>query len=934
MGFHASCPGCGESIRPDEKLAGRQVRCAKCGEVFRVPAIAKVPEESEQVSSKPIRPSAPAETAGPGEILDVLPVESDAKSVRRKQSTQKQTSRIPVLLLVAGGAALLLLVGIGVAAWMYLQGSTRDSKQILGDATPAKGLDELKAATAFVKVSAGPVRTTGSGFLIRVVEDTGYVVTNAHVVDPRDGPRAAPGAAGPAGPPPEITLVFHSGTKQERSYRGQLVAQDTERDLAVLKITGAANLPRPLDITGAPELVETLPVTVFGFPFGEALGLHEGNPAITVSKGSVSSIRRDKRDRIVGVQIDGALNPGNSGGPVVDSEGRLVGVAAATIRGAHIGLAIPGSELSRMLEGSVGNVRATVSSVAGANAVVQVEVALVDPLGHVQSVTLHYARSDLVRETPQENKDGEWPELPEAQRVALRLDGRRALGSFVILATDASKAFTFQATFVNDAGRTVHAPPVAVRMSTPATPVAVSPKPRPVSPGRPPVRERPKPVNPLPLAAAKPIKRPQPTAYQVHLPATDMEQAPLVGPVADMAMGGAGRYLVLRLANKKKLAVFDVQQGKVAKELSLQEETPHVAAGANRLIAIYPNAKQIQKWKLPGFEPEPLAPLPDALSSDTIHQVCMGSASAGPLFIYLHPQKQTLALNMDAMEASDVRWSHWGPTNAPGPMNMRPAPDGSLLAGWGGGWAGCGIATFSDGVQTGSHEDVPFWAADGAFASPSADARFIFTPGRVVNRGFSFPEVPEMQRATVVPATEPGFYVSLAGTCVLGSSPKFQAAGEVAVHADDRTRLFTLKGLDELKVKSDLPWDKRIFYYPCAGLLITLGGEKDKLLLRRIDLPGQLEKSGTDYLAVVSRPPVGKAGAKFSYRLDIRSAKGGIQAKLASGPEGLKVDQGGQVSWDVPAAFTEPEAEVLVTIRDAAGHELNHTFVIPIARPQ
>src|SRR5205085_9900747 len=111
------------------------------------------------------------------------------------------------------------------------------------------------------------------------------------------------------------------------------------------KVAGVANLPHPVELSQAANLKETLPVTVFGFPFGEALAIEAGNPSITVSKGSVSSVRRNHRDEVVAVQIDGALNPGNSGGPVVDAEGRLVGIAVATIRGANIGLAIPAGEL-------------------------------------------------------------------------------------------------------------------------------------------------------------------------------------------------------------------------------------------------------------------------------------------------------------------------------------------------------------------------------------------------------------------------------------------------------------------------------------------------------------------------------------------------------------------------------------------------------------
>ena len=271
--------------------------------------------------------------------------------------------------------------------------------------SPAALLEHLKSATIFVKVEGREIKATGSGFVVQVTGDTCYVVTNAHVIDPkieieirprqggfggmpgmpampsmprfgpgRSGfPRGPMGPMGPMGPrfgggPPQsgndeslkivvpmgdatISLVFWSGTRRERSHAAQVVASDRQRDLAVLKVTGCANPPRPIDLSQSPSLQETVPVFVFGFPFGDSLAMNKGNPAITVGKGSVSSIRRDERDELAYVQIDGALNPGNSGGPVVDSQGRLVGVAVKTIKGAGIGLAIPAGKLTGLLQG-------------------------------------------------------------------------------------------------------------------------------------------------------------------------------------------------------------------------------------------------------------------------------------------------------------------------------------------------------------------------------------------------------------------------------------------------------------------------------------------------------------------------------------------------------------------------------------------------------
>lgn len=205
------------------------------------------------------------------------------------------------------------------------------------DTIPPETLAKIKGATAFVKIVAGSGSGSGSGFVIKVEGQSAYVVTNHHVIEPRviqivGGMRRGP-FFGPWGPyfglTPRIiaqtmkdakaTVVLYSGTPKEESCPAEVLAADPDLDLAVLKVAGVKALPQPVDLDDDPKLTETMPVYVFGFPFGEVLATGKGNPAITIGKGSVSSLRLDERGELARVQIDGALNPGNSGGPVVDA---------------------------------------------------------------------------------------------------------------------------------------------------------------------------------------------------------------------------------------------------------------------------------------------------------------------------------------------------------------------------------------------------------------------------------------------------------------------------------------------------------------------------------------------------------------------------------------------------------------------------------------
>ncbi len=187
------------------------------------------------------------------------------------------------------------------------------------EAMPVETVAKVKDATTYIRTNVDANEdepsASGSGFVIGVDGTTGYIVTNAHVMT-----RTRRDSSGGGRPTAEV--YFRSGTKAETRAVAVAVAIEPERDLALLKVTNVPNLPAPIELDATAVPFETMTVYIFGFPFGEQLALGKGNPPVNVGRGQISSMRRNEKDQLTSILLDGALNPGNSGGPVVDAEGQ------------------------------------------------------------------------------------------------------------------------------------------------------------------------------------------------------------------------------------------------------------------------------------------------------------------------------------------------------------------------------------------------------------------------------------------------------------------------------------------------------------------------------------------------------------------------------------------------------------------------------------
>ena len=191
---------------------------------------------------------------------------------------------------------------------------------------------------------AGGIRAAGGGSAVVLTPD-GHLLTSAHVVEGSHGG----------------TALFLDG----RELEFRLVGADRLSDLAVVRVP--ANDLVPADLGDAARLRVGQLVVAVGTPLGFGGSVTAGvvsalGRSMTTRSGAVSRVVENV------IQTDAALNPGNSGGALADSAGRVVGVNTA-VAGVGLGLAVPIDDTTRRIIGTLlaeGRVRRAYLGLAGA----------------------------------------------------------------------------------------------------------------------------------------------------------------------------------------------------------------------------------------------------------------------------------------------------------------------------------------------------------------------------------------------------------------------------------------------------------------------------------------------------------------------------------------------------------------------------------------
>lgn len=843
---------------------------------------------------------------------------------------------------------------------------------VRGDLAPER-IRHAKRATALVEIPPGRVLMTPRGDRVVSQEksfgtafcidgNSGVFVTNAHVVD--------------AAVEKELTLVLDASEKDQRVVTARVVRSDKTLDLALLQVRQDKPIAA-LELDSSDDLMETQSVLAFGFPFGAKLSLEKDDyPSISVNVGRITSLRKRKGELEI-IQLDAALNPGNSGGPVLTATtGRVIGIVQSGVVGSGVNFAVPASRLHKLLakpEILFSEPTLTASNLHRPTKFELRLVSLAKPAPEyvvTAALTVGGSRREFpCRAGPKNTYWFETAPFPGAADGArLQVEARFARGSIRAVCGDRAMKLGGQdvsfseirqilggerSTAVLNDGRRIEIRPGELKPHRVdlgdlaldldlgrAQEVIVDRLDRPVR-----SVEYVLTVN----LNGEVLAKQEGSIPVAHVPTTNPTAPPTSAPVTRAAPVTGSPATTTRTTTTAPSPATQVGHLETSPfEVALPGTVDDVAAGASGrlLILRFGSLRKLAVFDVAAGKVVKLLPLvsEDAVFAATAEKLLVVACEQSIVQRWdlktLERETTTRLPDMDPVDHLAAGHSSSGPAmllvrgkpkfldiNTLKLLNItdnslpwmrgsvRASGDGTTFAGWATNTDPSGIRLMT---LSGNTLRCLYEHRRAHPLLPSHDGRFLFTADGIFSSDLK-PLTDAFRNVQCLPSYHPSFFMAL--------SAREPGSGgyrnlEVSLHSvSDRRLLTKLPTLAELRNPESIrgPFhpmsaDKFIHLIPQHKALVTLNAAADRLVVRRFDVGEALVRDGAAFLFVESLPPrTALRGEKWRYRPEVRSKRGGTRIAIDSCPAGMVLSDAGVLEWDVPTTQA-PDSKVSVIL--------------------
>ncbi|MCP5045989.1 MAG: serine protease, partial [bacterium] len=434
---------------------------------------------------------------------------------------------------------------------------------------------------------------------------------------------------------------------------------DKGKNLAILKIR-SWDSPEPLNEMRMPDIREAMTVHIFGFNARtRRFSSSRKNPQVSITPGTVSSIRRDRNGTLAHIKISGAINIGNSGGPVVDDNGNMLGIAVARSSGSTGGIVIPVRSLTGLLKGRIDKSKVVEVSNARGEATVTINLHVTDPMKKMETLGVAMIPGEAMTGSLKPGEDGSIPQIGKSLKdyIKCKWDRPKARISFILKGEPGTiKKYYYQVGYAGADNR--------VRFMRPA------------------------PFELTFMEKSVAIAKNESGGSSVSIAMPELKEPKVIkapGSITNCCAAGGGSYLVAFFKKLRKLGIFSFAEQKFITYISLQSSEILYSAGRSKIVVIDTARNLITRYSLLTGNRELTQQVP---VTGTVLGAIMGRNSNGPLLVQWTSNSRSSygasfdLIDIDNMQKINFPFNRRNYSSYRDALRFRASSDGSTITFW------------------------------------------------------------------------------------------------------------------------------------------------------------------------------------------------------------------------------------------------------------